>query len=131
MNVTLPRCGAFVALLLVALSGCATRPAKPVVSPPTSQAVLLVSIDAFRADYIDRGLTPNLAAMARDGVTAPYMLPSFPSLTFPNHYTLVTGRVPDRKRHRQQHDAGREAGHLSAMWPRTTDAGGRKPSPSG
>lgn len=96
MNVTLPRCGAFVALLLVALSGCASRPAKPAVSSPAPHAVLLVSIDAFRADYIDRGLTPNLAAMARDGVTAPYMLPSFPSLTFPNHYTLVTGRVPDR-----------------------------------
>ncbi|MGF6712041.1 putative AlkP superfamily pyrophosphatase or phosphodiesterase [Luteibacter sp. W1I16] len=96
MNVTLPRCGAFLALLLVALSGCATRPAKPALPPPHAQTVLLVSIDAFRADYIDRGLTPNLAAMAREGVTAPYMLPSFPSLTFPNHYTLVTGRVPDR-----------------------------------
>jgi predicted AlkP superfamily pyrophosphatase or phosphodiesterase len=57
---------------------------------------MLVSIDGFRADYIDRGLTPNLAAMSREGAHAPYMLPSFPSLTFPNHYTLVTGRVPDR-----------------------------------
>ena len=57
---------------------------------------MLVSIDGFRADYIDRGLTPNLEAMAREGAHAPYMVPSFPSLTFPNHYTLVTGRVPDR-----------------------------------
>jgi predicted AlkP superfamily pyrophosphatase or phosphodiesterase len=44
-----------------------------------------------------RGLTPNLTALAKAGVTAPAgMRPSFPSLTFPNHYTLVTGLRPDR-----------------------------------
>lgn len=96
MNVTLPRCGALFTLLLVALAGCATHPASPAVPPPTTHAVLLISIDAFRADYIDRGLTPNLSALARDGASAPFMLSSFPTLTFPNHYTLVTGLVPDR-----------------------------------
>lgn len=84
----------FTALLLVALSACATRPAAPATSP--AHPVLLVSIDAFRADYLDRHLTPTLQTMADDGAHAPYMWPSFPSLTFPNHYTLVTGRVPDR-----------------------------------
>ncbi|MGF6493041.1 putative AlkP superfamily pyrophosphatase or phosphodiesterase [Luteibacter sp. 621] len=95
MNATfsrLPRL--FTALLLVALAGCATRPARQ--ATPPAHPVLLVSIDAFRADYLDRHLTPTLQAMADDGAHAPYMLPSFPSLTFPNHYTLVTGRVPDR-----------------------------------
>lgn len=58
------------------------------------QTVLLVSIDGFRADYLDRGLTPTLSALAADGVRAA-MRPSFPSLTFPNHYTLVTGLYPD------------------------------------
>jgi len=58
------------------------------------QTVLLVSIDGFRADYLSRGLTPNLAALAAEGVNAA-MRPSFPSLTFPNHYTLVTGLYPD------------------------------------
>lgn len=96
MNATLSRCGALFTLILVALAGCAIRPSAPALPPPTTHAVLLISIDAFRADYIDRGLTPNLAEMARDGASAPYMLPSFPSLTFPNHYTLVTGLVPDR-----------------------------------
>jgi predicted AlkP superfamily pyrophosphatase or phosphodiesterase len=81
------------ALFAVVLAGCATRPAKPTSLPVTP--VLLVSIDAFRPDYLDRGLTPNLVALAADGARAQYMLPSFPSLTFPNHYTLVTGRVPD------------------------------------
>ena len=84
----------FIALFAVALAGCATHSATPATSTVTP--VLLVSIDAFRPDYLDRGLTPNLVAMAHDGARAQYMLPSFPSLTFPNHYTLVTGRVPDR-----------------------------------
>jgi predicted AlkP superfamily pyrophosphatase or phosphodiesterase len=56
---------------------------------------ILVSIDGFRADYLQRGKTPTLAAMASDGVSA-VMRPSFPSITFPNHYTLVTGLRPDR-----------------------------------
>jgi predicted AlkP superfamily pyrophosphatase or phosphodiesterase len=93
MNATLSRWSALLTLLLLPLAGCALRPAAHATAP---HAVLLVSIDAFRADYIERGLTPNLVALAHDGATTPYMLPSFPSLTFPNHYTLVTGRVPDR-----------------------------------
>lgn len=56
---------------------------------------VLVSIDGFRTDYIDRGITPRLAALAKDGATGP-MRPSFPTKTFPNHYALVTGKRPDR-----------------------------------
>ncbi|MBD3729767.1 MAG: alkaline phosphatase family protein [Sphingomonadales bacterium] len=56
---------------------------------------ILVSIDGFRADYLDRGVTPNLVALAARGATGP-MRPSFPTKTFPNHYTLVTGLRPDR-----------------------------------
>jgi len=63
-------------------------------SAQAGQTVLLVSIDGFRADYLSRGLTPNLAALAVGGVSAE-MRPAFPSLTFPNHYTLVTGLYPD------------------------------------
>ena len=57
--------------------------------------LILVSIDGFRADYLDRGLSPNLAALAAGGARAERMIPSFPSITFPNHYTLVTGLYPD------------------------------------
>ena len=56
---------------------------------------ILVSIDGFRPDYLDRGLTPNLSRLAATGASGP-MRPSFPSKTFPNHWTLVTGVVPDR-----------------------------------
>ncbi len=56
---------------------------------------LLISIDGFRADYLDRAAAPRLKALAAGGVRAT-MHPSFPSVTFPNHWTLVTGLPPDR-----------------------------------
>jgi predicted AlkP superfamily pyrophosphatase or phosphodiesterase len=56
---------------------------------------ILVSIDGFRADYLQRGLTPTLSALAGQGISAA-MRPSFPTKTYPNHYTLVTGLRPDR-----------------------------------
>jgi predicted AlkP superfamily pyrophosphatase or phosphodiesterase len=55
-----------------------------------------VSLDGFRWDYLDRGLTPNLSRLAREGVRAEAMVPVFPTKTFPNHYTIVTGRYPAR-----------------------------------
>lgn len=84
--------------LFVLLTGCRTGPlAKPTVAAADAlpTPLLLVSIDGFRADYLKRGLSPTLAALANSGVRARAMQPSFPSLTFPNHYTLVTGRYPD------------------------------------
>ena len=56
---------------------------------------VLVSIDGFRADYLTRGLTPHLSALAAKGISAA-MRPSFPTKTYPNHYALVTGLRPDR-----------------------------------
>ena len=60
--------------------------------PPVT---ILISIDGFRPDYLDRGITPNLNALAARGVRGP-LKPSFPTKTFPNHYALVTGLRPDR-----------------------------------
>jgi predicted AlkP superfamily pyrophosphatase or phosphodiesterase len=65
-------------------------------APRPAPLTILISIDGFRADYLQRGRTPNIAALAADGVRAQAMRPSYPSLTFPNHYTLVTGLRPDR-----------------------------------
>lgn len=82
-------------LCLGLLLGACSRPMvrSDAVQRPTP--LLLVSIDGFRADYLDRGLTPTLVALADEGVRAEYMQPSFPSLTFPNHYALITGLLPD------------------------------------
>ncbi|KAG1894240.1 nucleotide pyrophosphatase [Suillus fuscotomentosus] len=55
------------------------------------KTVLMISIDGFRADYLDRGLTPHLLDISREGVRAKYMQPVFPTLTFPNHWSLMTG----------------------------------------
>lgn len=56
---------------------------------------ILISLDGFRADFLHRNLTPHLSSLIRSGVSPKYMLPSFPSLTFPNHFTLVTGLNPE------------------------------------
>lgn len=60
-----------------------------------SRLTILVSSDGFRADYLGKGDTPTLDALAADGARGA-MRPSFPTLTFPNHYTLITGKRPDR-----------------------------------
>ena len=56
--------------------------------------LVLISFDGFRYDYGDRYPTPNLRALGARGVRAREMIPSFPVLTFPNHYTIVTGLYP-------------------------------------
>jgi len=79
---------------IVCVVGCTPVPART--STATARhPLILVSIDGFRADYLDRHETPTLAALAADGVRAEAMKPAFPTLTFPNHYTLVTGLYPD------------------------------------
>ena len=80
-----------VALLLFAALGChATAP-----HPAPPHALVLVSIDGFRSDDYDRFPSPNLHRLAQRGVHAERLIPSFPSKTYPNHFTLVTGRRPE------------------------------------
>ncbi len=81
------------ALILAAslwLAACATAPA-----PTARVPLIMISMDGFRADYLDRGVTPTLSRLAAEGAHASGMRPSFPALTYPNHYTLVTGLRPD------------------------------------
>jgi len=81
--------------VMLVLTGCASVPPTGSGQAETPRPlVILISIDGFRYDYLTRGATPTLTALAADGATGP-MRPSFPSLTFPNHYTLVTGLHPD------------------------------------
>lgn len=55
----------------------------------------MISLDGFRADFLNRGLTPTLNSFIAGGVSPRYMTPSFPSVTFPNHFTMVTGLYPE------------------------------------
>ncbi len=77
-------------LLAAAALACAGSPGPG----PRKPTVILVSIDGFRWDYLDRGITPNLGRLATTGVRAEAMVPVFPTKTFPNHYSIVTGRYP-------------------------------------
>lgn len=60
--------------------------------------VVLVSIDGFRWDFQNRHDTPSLDRVAANGVRAERMIPVFPTLTFPNHYSIATGLYPARHR---------------------------------
>jgi len=57
--------------------------------------LILISIDGFRWDYLEKFPAPTLRSLANSGVHMPRMIPCFPSKTFPNHYTLVTGLRPE------------------------------------
>ena len=56
--------------------------------------VILISLDGFRWDLADKFNAKNLIRLREKGVKADYLKPSFPSLTFPNHYSIVTGLYP-------------------------------------
>ncbi len=95
-----------VALPMNALAAAPPPPALPPSQPPPPRGgshsrqplpvpTIVVSLDGFRADYTASVPTPNLARLARAGVSAPFLSPSFPSKTFPNHLTLVTGLYPE------------------------------------
>jgi predicted AlkP superfamily pyrophosphatase or phosphodiesterase len=88
---------AVAASLLTPLCVVAQQTPKPI--KDLKPTVILISIDGFRADYLDKysspTLAPTLGLLAKRGVRAKWMTPAFPSLTFPNHYTIATGLYPD------------------------------------
>jgi predicted AlkP superfamily pyrophosphatase or phosphodiesterase len=76
-------------LVLVALSRLAESASKQ------TYPLIVISLDGFRADKLDQliaqNVSSNLAKFAKSGIKAEYMIPQFPSSTFANHQTLVTG----------------------------------------
>ena len=86
--------------LLAAIAACLLCACSATLSSATpggdAPTLLLVSLDGVHPDMLGRGDTPHLDRLAREGVRAAWMQPSYPALTFPNHYTLVTGLRPDR-----------------------------------
>lgn len=64
------------------------------VETQTKPYVVLISADGFRYDYAKKYNAQNLLNLAKNGVEAKAMIPSFPSITFPNHWSLMTGLYP-------------------------------------
>ncbi len=100
-----PRC-ARLGLLLTLWLGTTHLGCVPALEPETGQRrppapaaedpiVVLVSLDGFRWDYPELHGAPTLLQLAREGVRADGLIPIFPSKTFPNHYTVVTGRYAE------------------------------------
>src|ERR1700684_3451568 len=80
-------------VLFFFLGTCFVQPAHPLNAPAQQDKpyVLLISLDGFRYDYAERDHAANLLTLGHSGVTAKALIPSFPTTTFPNHYTIVTG----------------------------------------
>lgn len=62
---------------------------------PQSNTTILISLDGFRWDYLNRGVTPTMDSLRSAGVSALSLKPTFPSKTFPNHYSIITGLYPE------------------------------------
>ena len=77
---------------LFCFSSCAKQNNR---TPKSSQTVILISMDGFRWDYQDKTDTPNLDYLTENGVKAESQIPVFPSKTFPNHLSIVTGSYPE------------------------------------
>jgi len=92
----------FLPILLLLLGACDPVPQQQTTerrNQPAQQDrpyVVMVSLDGFRYDYAEQYQAPHLLRLAQEGASASAMLPSYPSKTFPNHYTLVTGLYPAR-----------------------------------
>src|SRR5688500_705639 len=83
----------FARLFLIGLSAAAVLAQQPI--RDLKPTVILISLDGFRYDYVGKYATPRLKRLASEGVRAKSLIPSFPTKTFPNHYTLVTGLYPE------------------------------------
>jgi predicted AlkP superfamily pyrophosphatase or phosphodiesterase len=77
-------------LFALAFPGCSTTPPSQTAGP-----LILISIDGFRWDYLEKFPAPTLRQLAAGGVRAERLIPAFPTKSFPNHYTLYTGRRPE------------------------------------
>lgn len=81
-----------ISILTILLAGifllqCNTSPEQTTDTNP----VLLISVDGFINEYLDRNDTPNFDRMIREGAHPEYLLPVFPTKTFPTHWSMVTG----------------------------------------
>jgi len=92
-----------IVISIISLSSCNTKTklvdTVTTINSKVSQKkpyLILISLDGFRWDYVDRFKPPHLSDFIKNGVKAASLISSFPSKTFPNHYTIATGMYPDK-----------------------------------
>ena len=85
--------GSLAVVVLIILDSTAARPLFAQSRPDSP--LILISLDGFRWDYLRRTPAPALQRLIERGVRAEGLIPSFPTKTFPNHYTIVTGLTPE------------------------------------
>jgi len=86
MNPAKPKLKIFIFLFFLAVCPLKAQP---------QPYVLLISFDGLRWDYINRNISPNFSELSERGVTASSLRPVFPTKTFPNHISIVTGMYPE------------------------------------
>jgi predicted AlkP superfamily pyrophosphatase or phosphodiesterase len=93
---------ALLVTLIGAVSGCRHAGAPGAATTAPSRAartdtptLILLSLDGWRWDYHTKAPTPNLQRLMARGVRAERLIPVYPTKTFPNHYTIVTGLYPE------------------------------------
>src|SRR5262245_35840001 len=89
------RCAGCLLTIVLALAALAAGARTAANAQSRDPILVLVSFDGWRWDYTDRFDVPNVRALAARGVRVRELIPSFPALTFPNHYTIVTGLYPE------------------------------------
>lgn len=84
--------------LSVLLAACSKAPvtAGAETAVKNQHSLVIISIDGLRHDYLDLHQAPMLSELAAAGVHVKQLQPVFPSKTFPNHYSLVTGLHPEK-----------------------------------
>ncbi len=86
-------------MVLICFSSCSTHKeiiaANDFVQNDSMPYLVVVSLDGFRWDYPDSFPTPNLKKIEAQGLKARSIIPCFPTVTFPNHYSLATGLYPE------------------------------------
>ncbi|RPG19316.1 MAG: alkaline phosphatase family protein [Pelagibacteraceae bacterium TMED124] len=82
--------------------------------------VLLVSFDGFRYDYMQHIDTPNFDKVKKNGVKAESLIPIFPSLTFPNHYSIATGCYANKHKIISNHFYSKRLDKMYSMYNRTS-----------
>ncbi|WP_396596122.1 ectonucleotide pyrophosphatase/phosphodiesterase [Dokdonia sp. R86516] len=94
----------FLLVIFLALASCGSTSNvnnfSPLTTVNTAESlkkpyVILISLDGFRHDYVNTYNPPYLSSFIEEGSQAASLIPSFPTKTFPNHYTIATGMYPD------------------------------------